>query len=251
EAKEALAMNVALSPMNLMGTGAGAVAGMVGRQATTQIGRASASKVLRAALKEKGHDEAAITKMFTELQSKDVATAHKASVAMFHDLGMDEDTLQVIQKAASKGLISMVTQRAAAKAIRENITNAPQAKRVMEILDGVNSAKLNDGNRLQALETALAGAKFGVKDPHYLATKINDWEQGLDGLANTYNLAAKKLENKAFVKKFKDLEDAQFHAFDESLDEELMASNAEYKAATAEQRSAIRNEMHTCGIKGK
>jgi hypothetical protein len=235
-------MNIILSPANLLGTGAFKAAGGVGLalaasyQGEKAAARIAASSALRGALKDKGHSEAVITKMFADLQSKDSAVAKKAAEAMIKDLDYDKNQLSVIQAAANKGLISMTTQRAAMKAIKGEIHDAATAHRVLDVLQEVNSAKLNEANRMQVLETAIAGSKFGIKEPKYLAAKINDWEEGLDGLTATFKLAEKKLAS---------VNGDQDKAFRLALREQL-----EGKVAKEDMESTV-EKMATCGIKGK
>ncbi|MGE3262615.1 MAG: hypothetical protein AB7K68_12610 [Bacteriovoracia bacterium] len=256
DAKDALAFNIALSPTAMLGTGigkialGGAAASLIAaNQGAKSMAKLAANNTLRAALKEKGHSEAAITKLFADLNSKDATVARKAAQAMIHDLDFNEDAMGVIRTAASKGLISQFTQRAATKAIREDIKNASMAKRVMDIMAEVNTAKLNDGNRLQVLEAALAGAKFGVENPKYLAAKINDWETGLDGLTATYRLAEKKMASSE-VRGLASLEAKQQKAFELALDEQI-EMNPALKGLSRQEKLEMKQQMATCGLKGK
>ena len=254
DAQDAYVLSSALQPLNLIGTGA---AGLLGGYATKQAAKAAASHAMQSGLAQKGMTKEAIAKLTSDLNSKDPEIAAAATRALVKESGWTDEAINVVRQAASKNLISVFTHRKAMAAIKAEIKDAKTATAAIEALKKINSAKLNDGNRMDALEAALFGAKFFSKDaskgatkgPAFveaLANKINDWDQGLDGLAATYKLAASKMDL-AEVKALGSLEARQDKAIRLAIRDELK-NNPEYQAASKEGKEAMEDQLASCGI---
>lgn len=260
EAKNALSMSLAIAGtgIDFWGLGLGKGLAMVGGAALAgKLGtKAASSAGLRNALKSKGLSNAEIAKVFADLNSGNEQVAGRAAAKLIKDLNLDDAEIRFMRMAAKKGVLKEQNASALLDPIRKELhqlPSGPERKRIwtkaMEILDGVNSAKLNEYNRRQVLESAIAGARFGIKDPKQLAAKINDWEEGLEGLTKTFQIAQKRLDDPA-IRKIANLEERQKAAFDKALDE-MRAMNPQLKAMPDSEWAKIKPGLANCGLGGK
>jgi len=259
EAKNALSMSLAIAGtgIDFWGLGLGKGIAMVGGAAFAgKLGtRAASSAALKGTLKSKGLSEAEIAKVFADLNSGNKDTAARAAAKLIKDLNLDDAEIRFMRIAAQKGVLKEQNAQGLMDPIQRELgkLNAEERKRVyskaMEILEGVNSAKLNEYNRRQVLESAIAGARFGIKDPKQLAAKINDWEEGLEGLTKTFRLAKRHLDD-AKIRNIANLEARQEAAFDKALDE-MRALNPELKAMPESEWAKMKPGLRSCGLGGK
>lgn len=225
--------------------GGAALAGKLGT-------KAASSAALKAALKKKGMSPAEITRVFADLNSGEQKTAARAAARLIKDLNLDEAEIRFMRQAAAKGVLKEQSGEAMMDPIRRQLAKLDLRERnrvytkAMEILQDVNSAKLNEGNRRQVLESAIAGAQFGIKDPKVLAAKINDWDDGLEGLAKTFQLAKSRLDDPE-IRAIANLEQRQDVAFRKAL-RELRDSNPELKAMPKSQWDEVEGSLVACGL---
>jgi hypothetical protein len=246
-ARDQLILSAAMSPADLIGTGiylktAGAAATTLGMLVKKPLERAA----LKSALRNKGMSEVAIEGLFKQVQSADPNVAAAAAKQLITETGADPAKVKFVRSAASKGLF-LEQNPAAMKEVLDEVKNGQVYTRAMEIMDNMNAAKINAGNRDQALKAAIAGAEFGVTDPKRLAAIITDWDEGLDGLTKTYEIAAKKM-NEPKIRGLASVEERQSAAFASALDE-LRAGNPELKAMPENQWAQMKENMMTCPLK--
>lgn len=256
EAKNALTLSLAIAGTGIDFWGLGLVkgAGIVGSAALAGRGftRAANSAALRNALKAKGLGADEITRVFADLNSGDATRAGRAAAKLIKDLGLDDAEIRFMRAAAAKGVLKEGNE-GMLDPIRTQLAHLDARERkavyskALEILDDVNSAKLNDANRRQVLEAAIAGARFGIKDPKQLAAKINDWEEGIEGLTKTFQLAKKHMDDPG-IKAIANLEARQEAAFAKALDE-MRAANPEMKAMPDAEWELLRPKLLACGIR--
>jgi hypothetical protein len=248
EARAMLAFASALSPVDLIGLGIYAKSGaVIGALTGKALERAGARNALASSMRSKGASNTEIEKFLADLQHSDPAVAQAAARRIVKYVGIEgqEDFLRM---AASKGLLKGHSVDSLL-AITKEIKDAQVYTRAVRILEDVNSAKINAGNRDQVLKAAIAGAEFGITDPKRLAAVINDWDQGLDGLAHAYRVAKTKLDAPD-VRGLASLQARQEAAFSRALDE-LMEANPDFRALSPAERQATKTQMMRCGGKGR
>lgn len=243
--RDQFVMSVALSPLDLVGSGLG-VKGA--KTLFPAFFRSGGKASLTAALKKRGLRDVEITKLLSDLDSTDAAIAGPAARKIMAEVGIDQNHVNFVRLAASKGLFKPESPEAFAAIMKEVKDRKINLKVANEVLADVNAAKINSGNREQVIRAALAGAEFGHRDPKKLAAVINDWDQGLDGLARTYEVAKAKMELPE-IRGLATLEARQNASFSKALDE-MMDANPEFKVLSAEERAAAKGQMMACGIKG-
>jgi hypothetical protein len=248
EARDNFAMSVALSPTDYLGTG---LYLHTGAAMTYTLGKLLAKPAARLALKNtlirNGMAAFEADGVIKNLLSSDPKVASAAVKTVINNGGADGWKVNLLRVAASKGLVFEKNPEAA-KAVLGAIKDEKTARKAVSILENVNAAKVNEGNREEILNAARAGAEFGVTEPKKLAGVINDWDQGLDGLAKAYEVATSKLAG-IDPAKFPTLKDRQFEALSQSLDE-LMEASPEFKAMAAEERAKAKQQMMGCGGMG-
>jgi hypothetical protein len=254
EAREQFLLAAALSPIDLVGSGLGLKAGAaLGYNMGKMLEKPGAKIALSQALKKRGLSEVEIESHFSKLVSADAAVAGPAARKILTEVGIDPSHVNFVRMAASKGLFKPENPEAFAAVMKE-VTNrkgsgATNAVKIAhDVIKDVNAAKINSGNRDQVLRAAIAGAEFGHREPAKLAAVINDWEQGLDGLARTYEIARTKMDVPE-IRGLATLEARQNAAFSKALDD-MMEGNPEFRMLTAEDRAAAKSQMMACGIKG-
>lgn len=261
EAKDALALNIATSPLNLVGTGifkgaaavaTGALAGGAAAGAYKGIRAASikagANRQLREAMKAKGYSEEAVTKLVNDLNGKDVGLARQASQTLMKALDLDDDMINVVQAASSRGLISGMTQRSAIKAIREEVADGKDAAAILKTLEKLNPAKINEVNRAQTLDLVMSASKFGLT-PENTARIAGEWTEGVDALSSALRKASKNLE-RADVKALPTAEARQERALQLALREKVDDAPA-YKGYSDAQKDDLVASMSKCPLPGK
>jgi hypothetical protein len=246
EARDQFALDLALSPSDWIGSGIFLKSAAAGAVIGKALLRPGAKVALSQALKNKGLAEVEIQRLFTNLQSADPEIAKAAARKIITETGIDDNQIKFVRTAASKGLLFQKNPESI-KAITKEIKDGRVYNRAVKILEDVNAAKVNAGNRDEVLKAAIAGAEFGVTDPKRLAAVINDWDEGLDGLAKTYEVAAKKLEEPS-IRGLASVQARQEAAFRSALDE-LRASNPELKAMPENEWKEMRESMMTCPLK--
>lgn len=240
-----LALALALSPLDLVGSGIfmGAAGLTVGKFLEGPGARAA----LTAALRAKGITQIDVDRLLKNLVSSDPAIAKAAARKIMMEVGMDENQIRFIRMAASKRAFSEQNPEAMAAILKE-VKDGKTYMGAMKILEAVNSAKINPANRDQVLRAAIAGAEFGVNDPKKLAAVITDWEEGLDGLARTYQVAAKKMKDDPNISKIVNLDERQRVSFRAALDD-LRAQNPELKAMNDADWKKMADEMQACPLR--
>lgn len=249
EARDQLVMSAALSPADLLGTGTffkAAAMGAGSLSVAKLIAKPLQRSALKKALKSKGMADEAIEGLFKQAQSSDPQVAAAAAKQLILETGADPTKVKFVRAAASKGLFLEQNPEAMKEVLKE-VKNGQVYTRALDIMDNMNAAKINAGNRDQALKAAIAGAEFGVTDPKRLAAIITDWDEGLDGLTKTYEIAAKKL-NEPKIRGLASVEERQNAAFASALDD-LRASNPELKAMPEKQWAEMKDNMMTCPLK--
>lgn len=249
EARDNFILAASLSPLDFVGSGLGLKAGAaMGFTMGKMLERPGAKLALKAALEKRGLRAVEIDKLFTDLLSNNADAARIAARKIMTEIGVDANHVNFVRMAASKGLFKAENPEAF-KAILNEVKDRKINLRIAnDVLSNVNSAKINSGNREQVLRAAISGAEFGVQDPKKLAGVINDWDQGIEGLARAYEVAKKKLELPE-VRGLASLEARQTEAFSKALDE-MMDGNPAFRALSPQDRAAAKSQMMTCGIKG-
>jgi hypothetical protein len=254
-----LSMALAGTGMDFWGLGLakGVVAVAAGRSFGAIADRAVANPALRAQLRSKGLADSRINALLSNFRSLDNGVRDRAGMEMIQALGLDGNEIRLIREMAAKNLIGPVEAGNLNQLeqmygpIRKALAEVPQADRArvfdraVEVMNSVNAAKINAGNRMQALDAVMAASRFGVDDPKRLAAVINDWEQGLDGLARTYDLARQNL-NDVNIARIASADDKQRAAFAMALDQS-MARNAEFSALQPAQRKELKEKLMSCG----
>lgn len=242
DAKSEFLTQVALSPLDLLGTGVGkgtALAAGVGLASIKPAAKASLTRALRS----KGIPEGEIAKLFADLASKNGDVAGAAAARITKEIGADTTTVKAIRSAASKGLFKEKSPEAIA-AISKELSDANVAQRATDIFLKVNAAKVNVGNREQIWDVAIAGAKFGA-EPNALAAKMGDWTEGLDGLGATYRRASELMAQPQFANK--PLKERQEAAFRAALNE-FRQNNSELKALSNDAWKVEEEKLIACGL---
>lgn len=240
-----LALALALSPLDLIGSGI--FMGTAGFTVGKFLEGPGARTALSAALRAKGISQIDVDRLLRNLVSSDPAIAKAAARKIMTEVGMDENQIRFIRMAASKRAFSEQNPEAM-NAILQEVKDGKTYMGAMKILESVNSAKINPANRDQVLRAAIAGAEFGVNDPKKLAAVITDWDEGLDGLARTYQVAAKKMKEDPNISKIVNVEERQRASFRAALDD-LRAQNPELKAMNDADWKKMADEMQTCPLR--
>jgi hypothetical protein len=257
EAKNALTLSLAIAGTGIDFWGLGLVKGGMLMGSAALAGRLSSkaanSIALKQALRAKGLTAAEVDNVFRQLNSGDPELAGRAAAKLIKDLGLDDAEIRFMRQAAAKGVLKEQNAEGLMDPIRKQLAalDAKERKvvysKAMEILQDVNSAKLNEYTRRQVLESAIAGARFGIKDPKVLAAKINDWEEGLEGLTKTFQIAKQRLDDPE-IRQIANLDLRHDAAFGKALDD-MRASNPELKAMPdSEWNSTVKPQLLSCGL---
>lgn len=201
EARDSLAMDIATSPLDLMGLGIGKgiVAGAAGAYTGAKmLAKPGAVRAAQKALLKKGFSALDAGKILADIKGTDAAKAAKALAILTDAVGVDAKELKVARNLVSKGVLREGDVEAFDRAMKTLREVKPEERaavfaRIDETLSNVNSAKINAANREQALEAIAAGSRFGA-EPKYIAAKVTDWDGGLDGLARAYDVARQEMD---------------------------------------------------------
>ncbi len=239
------ALAIALSPLDLVGSGLymGAAGMTIGKFLEGPGARLALSQALRA----KGLTQVDVDRLLKNLVSSDPAVAKAAARKVMTEVGLDENQIKFIRMAASKRAFTEQSPEAM-EAILKEVKDGRVYMGAMKVLEGVNSAKINPANRDQVLRAAIAGAVFGVNDPKKLATVITDWDEGLDGLARTYEVAALKMKSDPAIAQIASLEEKQRASFRAALND-LRAENPELRAMNDAEWKKMADEMEVCPLR--
>lgn len=196
EAREGYATEVALSPLNLMGTG------FVGAALSGTARRAASTAILRM----QGLESQEAKKLIQLAASEDKVIAAQAqkqlnatSKAWWDDLFGRTPTAEeqhLVDRAAAKGFDKQKYADELAKTIN-NLANREQRRKFVadaaKAIERIDSSKLNELNRMDVLENIVAASRFGMKDPERAALLLNDWivegTDGVKGLTKVYQRA--------------------------------------------------------------
>jgi hypothetical protein len=240
-----LALAIALSPLDLVGSGI--FMGAAGLTVGKFLEGPGAKLALSQALRAKGLTQVDVDRLLKNLASSDPAVAKAAARKVMTEVGLDENQVRFIRMAAAKRAFTEQNPEAM-QAILKEVKDGRVYMGAMKVLEGVNSAKINPANRDQVLRAAIAGADFGVTDPKKLATVITDWDEGLDGLARTYEVAAQKMKNDPAIAKIANLEEKQRASFRAALND-LRAENPELRAMNDAEWKKMADEMEVCPLR--
>ncbi len=231
-----------------LGLGKGALMGaaLAGRRLVLQP---SSKLALMKQLRAKGLGEIEVKRLIDDLASEDVAVSGQAVMKVMRETGIDSRDVRLARELTRTRLVNDQNVEAY-DAILARLKKLPEGERakvyarVEETLKDVNSAKVNAGNRTQALEAIVSGATFGA-DPKRVAALVGDWEDGLDGLAMAFDAAGKHLNAKEFSGLSGDLRLQA--AFKKGLDD-LRVSNPSLRALPEERWASMREEMSACPL---
>lgn len=261
EARDTLALDLAMSPADLIGSGIG-VAGLKVAGAAAGLGmRVLKNPLQKAALKKalasKGLRDVEIERLFKDLQSVDADVARAAARRIMTAAELDETQLKFLRTAASKGLIKEQNPESVAAVMKE-VKDQQVFDRAFKIMDQMNTAKINAGNRDQSLKAVMAGAPLvDEKGAARLAAAVGDWDEGVEGLTAAYQRTNKKIETPEF-KKIANVEERKKAAFLESLDEMRVEqlrrdeglSLPEAKMRTLNDKDWVSQKNKMCGCSG-
>ncbi len=231
-----------------LGLGKGALMGaaLAGRRLVLQ----PASKLaLAKQLRTKGLGEAEIKRLIDDIASADPNVSGQAVMKIMKETGIDSRDVRLARELTRTRLVNDQNVEAFDN-IMARLKKLPESERqlvyarVEETLKDVNSAKINAGNRTQALEAIVAGAMFGA-EPKRIASVVGEWEDGLEGLAKAFDAAGKHLKASDVTGMPADLRLQT--AFKRGLDD-LRSANPELKAIPEDRWAAMKDEMSACPL---
>ena len=192
-------------------------------------------------------------KVLADLKSADGVVSGRALTQVAKALDIDSGEIKVLQNLFRTGVVPEVDTRASSRAlVRLRSIPAEQRAsalaRVEDSLANLNTAKINAGNRDQALEAIVSGAQFGA-DPKRVAAVVTDWDGGLDGLARTYDLARKKMDLPE-LRGIASTDDKLERSFRMALREQR-PNAPELKALPDSEWAKVEDKMVGCGLKGQ
>ncbi len=234
-------MQIALLPFDFFGMG------IVGGRAARFV----ASARLRAAMAAKGKSPAEIENLITRLSSSDAAIVRAAVDEMARAGLVDPSKLRLIRLAISKGFLRERNPEAV-QALVSRIRTAPVAANAVKILEGLNSAVINEGNREHAWNAAIAAAEFGIVDPTRIANLITDWAgkvegpAAMTGLTSTLVAAQAKLALPE-IARIANVADRQAAAMRAALND-MRQANPELKALPDTEWQRMADDMTACPI---
>lgn len=256
QARDALTMSIAMAGTGMDFWGMGLTKGTLAMTAAGAAGRLGARTAARAAiirtLESKGMAKAEVETLLKTLAGSDAKAAGKAAATVIDKLGLDKNEIRLMRLLGERGFLKPAHNKAFEEAFQQQLAHlsARERQRVVQdalaVMEHINPAKLNDMNRAKVLEAMMAGSQFGVNDPKRLAGIINDWDQGIEGLTKTFQVAQSKMNLKE-VARIGNVEERQAKAFSLALDE-LMEANPEFKAMKASERQAAKSQMGMCAI---
>lgn len=255
EARSAATISLALMPLDW--TGGGAVlmktggAALVGGAAGKAL-QMGARQNLRKSLVRKGMTKAEIDEFFKRLDSRDAEVASRAASALMKEFDLGPDELNLMRTAAKRGFLGkggdqlryvdlLMKDLPADVAERKLIS-----RRALEIVEQINPALLNEGNREGVARAVVAAASFGHRDPKHIARIVTEWDRGHEGLARTFQDAKKLLKSRNLASaSASDMDDA----FERSLRAQISESPA-FKQMTKEEVEATVKQMKACALPG-
>jgi hypothetical protein len=253
EARDNLAFGLGLAPLDIAGLGMYKGAVTIGSKFFAKV---IANGQLAKALRAKGLPEHEVKRLIAEVQdTKDVTAASKAANRIVAELDIPTEQMDFARAMERKKLISE-TDEAATEKLEQIFRTVPAAERPVllqnarQLLERVNSAKINNGNRAEVIDVMMNAARFGMKTPddaERIGRIVSDWDEGLDGLARTFEIASKKM-NDPKIRGLASVQARQDAAFKSALDD-LRASNPSLKAMPDSQWAKMRDEMTVCPMK--
>lgn len=255
EARSTLNWDVILSPTALIGTGISGATANFFKQAA-----AKSMLVERGVAKEEAKKLVALTRSNQKNVSVDaqkmVDAAAKDFIKAKTGLSKAEDLKkldEITEELAAKGFLGRVSALEARHMNDVSIAIKGLEKQEgaqRKFMDGflatlreMNGAKLNDATRTQKLKLAIAFNEFGIRDSQRAARMVNDWDEGIEGLTKTIQLATKKLNNRELAS-VSNLAERQKLAWEAAVDEQVSKSPY-YREAPAAARDEARAEMKT------
>ncbi len=236
EARDIVALDLALHPLDFIGSG---ILGKV-------LESPSARRALMGALKNKGVSKTEAEQLIKNLSSKNVDTAANAAKTII-EKGVDDDTMKFIGMAAKKGLFADRNPEAI-NAVLKVVKDKRIAKNLEKIMDKIDPNFVNAANGKQVRDASVAAAEFGIKDPEKFAAHLKEWGSDIEGLTATYRLAAKKMESADLIRRIPDVSRRQEVALKSALDDLLTKNDPNYTKLSAAAKRAQRDEMAGCAL---
>jgi len=269
EARSDLNWSVALMPLDFAGTGAFVAAGGSGFFAGRYLMNAAAKKALtkRGLAKEE-------TERLISLSKSDIKNVSEEAKKKLHSAALDLITARTgLKKEADLKKVDKLVETMANKGFAGTPTN-PNAQYVEEMLDAIrgmeargpqfidnatkvfeelNPAKFNEATRGRTRKAIVAMANYGIDDAKVagdemkrFAAILNDWDEGIEGLTQTMELATKKMKSRD-IASISDLSLKREKAWDGALDE-MRVKNQAFKDMPDEQWAEVRTQMKTCPL---
>lgn len=252
-ARQALTLAIALEPLDWLGTGV--------------LGRLSFVTAAKVGLRIEGMTAKEMAILITKSESTNPAIANPARKAIKLSMdnyikglfggtttAADERLAKAMMDAGFMGTVERPTM-AHLEEIAAGLKGLKGAERIAvadhaaAIFSRLRPGAQNDLKRAEVVQVVRAAANFGLTDVDQLVRNIDDWTEGLGGLAKVYDDAAKRMDDPAMLENpaFKNgtAEERRSIALEATLDEKLKL-NPRYAEMSEADRTATRRQMCLC-----
>jgi hypothetical protein len=254
-ARKEYEFSILLQPLDFIGTGL--------------IGKFAAFTAARVGLKAEGLSAREINELLVKSQSRDASVAVPARNRInqitrnyiFKIFGREPSAAEsrMVETMMARGF-SGTTERPSLENIESfaaKMRDVPVnerdavAMRATAIFEKLDPGKFNDLSRANVVLVVEAASEFGITSVDQLVRTLETWDQGLEALARTYELAAQKARDPALLQNaaFKNgsLEVKQAMAMDAALSD-LLERSSKYRAMNESEQAAVRKQMGICGL---